>query len=447
MRYIDSGARDPDQAVATWLEMALQPDLAELRIQSGFFSRDALQPLLEPLAALAEVDAPVRVAIGSNDGGTIASHLEELVAALQLPRANGRLGVVYFAGTFFHPKTYHVRRVDGSQAAYIGSANLTLPGISRHVEAGILLDTREGDPEQILDEIAAATDAWFDTARPGIELVAGVADVQRLLADGIIRANAPARPPRPTGRGGQPPHRPALAPLVAINRRVAPAGAPPHGGPGPAWIALPTEQRTPPYPPYVWFATGATTPTRGADALTGTGLGDATGLIIRLNRDNDRHWRGALGTANVSIPVSTAPTLRFGIYGARSRPRAEFDLLTRYIDDNAVVLGPQDETGIMSYGFTPGDTGHSDLRLVIPRPPIASLRGALVAQGSHVPQATDLAILEWPTPGTPSFRLTFVDPASRLGATLTATWHAAEAANQLASRGAAWLPVGVSPNW
>ncbi len=447
LRYIDSGGRDPGHAVATWLYAVLQPDVAEVRVQSGFYSREVLPPFIGPFTALAAPDALVRVVVGSNDGGTLASHLDELVAALHLPRANAHLGVVYFAGAFFHPKTYHFRRTDGSQAAYVGSANFTLSGIAKHVEAGITLDTRDGDPPHILDEIAAATDAWFNPGRAGLEVVNDLADVQRLLANGIVRANPAPRAPRPTGQGGQAPQRPGLAPLVIINPPANAAAAPAVAGAGPAWTPLPTEQRTPPYPPYVWFAQGATAPTRGPDALTGTGLGDATGLIIRLSRDNDRHWRDAPGTANISIPVSTAPTLRFGVYGNRNRPRAEFDFLARYVDDGSDLRAPPAETGIMSFGSTPGDVGHADLRLVLPKPPIADLRGQLIARGTALPQALDLAVLEWPTPATPSFRLTFVDPGSQLGASITTIWQSAVATNQLASRGACWLPVGVSPAW
>jgi len=448
LRYIDSGARDPDQAVATWLAAELQPDVTEIRIQSGFYSREALPAFLGPFAALAAANALVRVVVGSNDGGTLASHLDELVGALHLPRAGGQLGVVYFGGAFFHPKTYHLRRADGSQAAYVGSANLTLLGLVRHIEAGIILDSRQGDPGNLLDEIAAATDSWFDPGRSGVEIVNGLADVHRLLREGIVRATPVPRAPRPSGPGGQVPQRPGLAPLAVINPPAVPVVIPaalPAGGP--VWTALPTEQRTPPYPPYVWFAQGATGPTTGADALTGTGLGDATGLILRLSRDNDRHWRGAPGTANVSIPVSTASTLRFGVYGQRSRPRAEFDLLIRYVGDGVDLRAPIDETGIMSWGFTPGDTGHADLRLVIPRAPIVDLRGRLIARGAILPEAGDFALLEWPTPNAPSFRLTFADTASALGGAIRTTWQTAAADGQLASRGACWLPVGVSPPW
>lgn len=456
MRYIDSGSRDPAQALGTWLNAELTANVAELRIQTGFFSGDALAPFGTTFAALSAAGGLANVVIGSNDGGTLRPHLDELVAAMGVPRANARLGVVYYASAYYHPKTIHLRRSDGSQAAYVGSANVTLPGIgAKHVEAGVLFDTLQGDPSVLLDSIAAATDAWFGEDRAGLEIVTGPQDVQRLLDEGVIRTVAPPRPPRPAAQGGQPPQRPSLAPLVTFVKAAAPApqAQPPVEAaaalaPGPvAWTPLPSEQRTPPYPPHIFFAPGATEPTRGTDALTGLTLGDATGLIIKLSRDNDRHWRLAPGTANITIPVSTTTTLRFGVYGERDRPRAEFDLAIRYVDDASTVLAPVARTGIMSFGFTPGDTGHQDLRLVLPRPPIAELRDKLIAQGAHLPEAGDLAILEWPTPEAPSFRMTVTDPTSELGGTIRGIWQQASVDGQLASRGASWLPAGVAPLW
>lgn len=444
MRYIDSGTREPDHALGTWFSQELAENIIGVRIQSGFYSSEALAPFRQNFTNLSANGHSVRIVLGSNDGETLASHLEELVAALELPKVNAQLGIVYYQNAYFHPKTYHFQRADGSQAAYVGSANFTLPGVSaRHVEAGIILDSREGDAPQVLDQIAQATDRWFDNPAVGFERVESIQDVELLLASGIIRANPLPRPPRPAGPGGQPPQRPRLNPLVVLNNQPVPQAIEPVV----QWHALPTIQRTPPYPPYIFFAPDAEGPTVGPDALTNNGLGDAVGLIIKLNRDNDRHWRGAAGTANVSIPVSTATTIRFGIYGDRNRPRAEFDFLIRYVSDDLAIPGEPSSTGLMSFGFTPGDTGHGDLRLVVPAPPVRAMRQALQAQNRAVPLAEDLALLEWPTPTTPAFRMTFVDQQSALGVATRQIWNQAALNDQLASRGACWLPADLSPAW
>lgn len=144
MRYIDSGTRSAEHAVATWLDAELNEHAAELRIQSGFFSRDALRPFLARFEALVAADGIVNVVVGSNEGQTLADHVMELAQALGLPRAKSQLGVVYLSGAYFHPKTIHIRRTDGSQTAYVGSANFTLPGIAAKpddaISTGVCLD-------------------------------------------------------------------------------------------------------------------------------------------------------------------------------------------------------------------------------------------------------------------------------------------------------------------
>ncbi len=444
MRYIDSGSRDPNHALGNWLNQELAENVTGLRIQSGFYSREALAPFRQNFADLSANGHLIRIVVGSNDGETLASHLEELVGALQLPRPNAHLGVIYYQNAYFHPKTYHFQRADGSQTAYVGSANFTMPGVAaRHIEAGIILDSRQGDAPEVLNQIANATDRWFENPAAGFERVENIQHVQQLLAAGILRAAPLPRPPRPAGPGGQPPQRPRLSQLVVFNNQPVPVAIEQNV----QWQALPTELRNPPYPPYIFFAPDAEGPTVGPDALTNNGLGDAAGLIIKLNRDNDRHWRGEDGTANISIPVSTATTIRFGVYRERRRPRAEFDFVIRYIGDDLIIPGDPSRAGIMSYGFTPGDTGHGDLRLNLPAPPVKAMRDILLAQNVAVPAATDLALLEWPTPNAPTFRMTFVDQQSALGIATREIWNQAAVNDQLASRGACWLPTDFSPEW
>lgn len=451
LRYIDSGSREPAHAVGQWLQTELEAGLAAIRIQSGFYSRNALRPFVPAFEALAQASGLARVVIGSNDGQTLTGHLQELVEALALPREGAELGVVYLSGAYFHPKTYHLVRSDGSETAYVGSANFTLPGIAgKHVEAGILLDTRLGDPVDTLAAISAATDAWFGPVRPGFERVLNDEDVDRLRVLGILSSVPPPRPPRPAGQGGQPPQRPThnyLLNLAAPHPAVAEPEDMVDEVAEVAALSLPVVQRTPPYPPYMYFAPDADLPTYGAEALTGITLGEARGLIVRLSRDNDRHWREAPGTANLNVPISAATTLRFGVYGVRQRPRAEFELELRYVDDAHHFGVDAAPTGIMSFGFTPGDIGHSDLRLVIPRPPVATLRAQLLSEDLRLPQAGDLALLEWPTPAHPTFRMTVTHPASGLGQSMWQAWQHAAANGQLASRGACWLPTGLSPAW
>jgi hypothetical protein len=429
VRYIDSGDRTPGSAVAHWLQTELTTRVNELRWQSGFFSVDGLHPFLSTLQRMRSANLPVYGLIGSNEGETLEGHVTQLVSFLGIPRSGARLGIISFGGAYFHPKTYHLRRTDGSQAAYVGSANLTLPGLSgQHVEAGIILDTAAGDPPAVLNAVANSVDTWFANNPAGLEIISRAADVARLTSSGILSLVPPPRPSSPSSSGtpGRTP-RPRLQPLIAFPRMprsppLTPTTAPAVStGVSSATIVPPAPTRIAavplsPYPSYLLFRPGATGPTAAAGALTGSSLPSGnSGLIIRLNRDSARHWSGGKGTSNISIPVATLSTFRFGIYaGARPRPRCEFPIVMRFLYSGGQLKASTTDTNIMAYGFSPGDPGHGDVRLVVPRPPAIELLNAIQRAGSTPPANGDVAFLEWPTPSDPTFGLSLIDRTSAL---------------------------------
>lgn len=452
MRYIDSGARDVGQTVGAWLEEELDAEVAELRWQSGFFSADGLPPFVPALERLAANDLPVRVVIGSNNSDTLHTHVSHLVQAIGLPRPSAQLGVVKYSGAFFHPKTYHLRRADGSQAAYVGSANLTAAGISGlHVEAGVLLDTTEGDPPPVLDAIAGSVDDWFGENRTGIELVTSADDVERLAAAGLLsstptpRMRAEAR----SDEGVTGAIRPRLQPLyrlAAIVRAAARGEAAAQDLLQAPRAVLPVAPQEG-FPPYVLFAPGAIAPTSGVAALSGAPLpGGYAGIVFRLTRDSARHWRGGVGTANISIPVPTVSTLRFGIYRER-RPRAEYQLHMRYVFPGGQIRAAPSNTNVMVYGFVPGDTGHGDVRLVVPLPPARELLQRITDARLPAPEEGHVAILEWPTVQSPLFGLTLLQHGSPMYRHAEALLAAAGQANELVGQGATWLPPALLPDW
>ena len=457
MRYIDSGGRDPLHALGTWLEGEAKAAPTELRLQSGFFGADGLLAMLPAFHQLRQTNGLTRVVIGSNKCATLVSDVEILADQLDLGRSNARLGLVSFSSGFFHPKSYHFRRPDGSQAAYVGSANLSFSGVTaQHIEAGVILDTVAGDPPHILDEIAKAVDDWWVGGRLGFYSVSGKADILALENLGIIR-----QPPPPTSGGnsagnGSGPKLPSLKPLIKLpiapwtakSKLNSPPPAPSPTTPTSAnnLISVPI---SPPYPQYVLFKPNATQATSGVTALTGTGLpGAAAGLIVRLNKDSARHWLGGVGTANLSIPVPSISTLRFGIFkGKFDRPRAEFELEMRYWSTSGSLKSSPTTTSIMVYGFAPGETGHGDVRMVIPKPPARQIADLVAAAGLPMPQVGDVALLEWPDLSRPTFRLTMIQRNHSLHANADQQLVAAIASGQQVGHGACWLPSGLSPVW
>lgn len=456
MKYFDTGDRDPQNSLAHWLTTILNDEVNEVRIQTGFFSIGGIGLFVQTLDRCRQSEYPVRILLGSNDMGTLRDDVAQLAVIMGIPVCDtAQLGVVSFSGAYFHPKTYHFRRIDGSQAAFVGSANLTASGLALHVEAGIALDTREGDDPHHLEQIAVAIDSWFTDERDGMTLIAGNHDIDGLVENGILALVPPPRVNTQNGNGstGQRTPRPRLRPMITlpqVNRNDQHE----EGGDETIQTSLGSEvtglTAVPRngFPQYLLFEPNAAGPTMDASALSGAFLpGGAAGLIIKLNNDSARHFMGRDGTANISIPVATVSTLRFGIRGRKSRPAGMFILQMRYIDDDVLIVGESNRTSLMGYGFTVEESGHGDIRLVVPTPAARSLSREIENDGHVKPTTGDLALLEWPTPQDPSFRITFLGSQSQLSIQANTEYSNAVTAEELVGKGACWLKNGLSPGW
>ena len=203
MRYIDNGTRDSQEdALFPWLRAVLTADVVGFRWQSGFFEASVLGVFTPTLQRLANEDLDAIVLIGSNDGETQSSAVHQLVDVLGLPRPNALLGVVSYANGFYHPKTIHLCYRSGREVAYVGSANMTSRGINGlNVEAGIVLDTDEGDSVDILGHVKQATREWFVSRPNGLFEVGSHDDVNRLEERGILTTERVFRRPRVGGGG------------------------------------------------------------------------------------------------------------------------------------------------------------------------------------------------------------------------------------------------------
>lgn len=458
MRYIDTGSRSPEDALGTWLAALQSEPIEMLRIQTGFFSAQGLAPVGSLLEHLATQDLQINCVLGANDGATIARDVNVLIDLVGSPRRNARIAVVSYATGLYHPKVYHVTRVDGSQAAYVGSGNLTSSGVTGlNIEAGLVLDSAAGDPLETLERIAAAVDAWFEGDTQAARLIRTHDDVAELVSAGVLAVSAPRPPATPGSKTTDGPAEGVrLEAIVTFPRvrvatdRVAASTSVRVPAEAPSTTTVPAATATPDplpamprpgFPDYVLFAPGVTTPTSGREALSGPMLpSGATGLIVRLNKDSVRHFLGNSGTANVSIPVATVGTLRFGIYKRRyERPRAEFRLQMRYVAGDRVQVDEQAATNIMVYGHAPGESGHGDIRFLVPITPARRIREYARNNGNHVPTVGDPMMLEWPTAADPVFKATVADIGSSLYEALQREFESANEKGRLVGGGACWL--------
>ena len=195
MKYYDSGNRQAEHTLLNWLATIVSDDVVELRVQTGYFRHEAVRSIAAFLERAGRENLRVAVVVGANEGDTTFEEAKDLLQFLGIPRSNAKLGIVSYSNGLFHPKTYHVKRLDGSQAAFVGSANFTVPGVtSGNIEAAVALDTRDGDLDSVLSEIGAATDVWFETPlRDGISVADCIADLERLRDTGILSSARPVR--------------------------------------------------------------------------------------------------------------------------------------------------------------------------------------------------------------------------------------------------------------
>ncbi|WP_279102657.1 phospholipase D-like domain-containing protein [Gordonia bronchialis] len=233
MRYIDSGSRDPQDALGAWLESELMAGVAPkaLRVQTGFFGAAVLGYFEGALKSLAQRDGHTRFLIGSNDGQTSRDSMADLLAVTGVPRAGMKLGVVSYQTGYFHPKVVHITRADGSSTAYVGSANLTGHGVtSLHVEAGLIVDSE--DSPAVLDSIAEAIDDWFTNYRAGLYVVSNAGDLTPLVKAGVLDVK-PARTKRTiTSTGPSKPGTKAAGHSLSTLISVPPIDTPLQSGKG-----------------------------------------------------------------------------------------------------------------------------------------------------------------------------------------------------------------------
>jgi hypothetical protein len=100
----------------------------------------------------------------------------------------------------------------------------------------------------------------------------------------------------------------------------------------------------------------------------------------------------------------------------------------------------------MAYGFMPGESGHGDVRMLVPAT-VKLLARAIKASGAPLPDAGHVAFLEWPMNEQAEFRLTFLDPRDDLFRQAQGLLNQALTTRLTVGEGACWLPSELAPPW
>ncbi len=193
MEYFDSGKRDEREALASWFSTIMDENVVTLRLQTGYFSIRAIGSIIDYLQQSTTENLTTKFLIGANQSSTSAYDVKQLFQLMGVPRSEAYLGIVNFNNALFHPKTYHITRKDGSQAAFVGSANLTKEGLTLNIEAGISLDTLNGDDENVLRKISESIDNWFIEARPGLTVINNLDILNELIKTGVLPETVPSK--------------------------------------------------------------------------------------------------------------------------------------------------------------------------------------------------------------------------------------------------------------
>jgi HKD family nuclease len=233
-------ARSHAQVVRELFEI---PEIQRVVLSVAFVTENGVDLIAEQIrlnAGVTSVFAGIRNDITSQQG---LEKLYGLGATLYTVDTGSR-------NILFHPKIYLVR---GRSRALLslGSANLTLGGLNKNIEAGMLLDCdlANAADSTMVDGIERALDALPAGYPNNITRVGSAAELGQMRASGLLVDEMAIPPPRPatsgrTGGNGDtiPRIRLMVPPIYGTLRRPRAAPPPPAQPPAPA---APTPQPTP----------------------------------------------------------------------------------------------------------------------------------------------------------------------------------------------------------
>ena len=158
-KYICSSSEKKTDHVRYWLEKNLAPNAQQFLAQSGYFSFAAIEPFISTLNSILKAGNSIRLVLGSN-GGSLGTEDAKAIFKILKGKTNCSLTIIALGNAEFHPKCYVITRNDGSKTAMVGSQNFTFPGTAKNYEAGLILDTSDGDAPSIIDQISDSIDKW-----------------------------------------------------------------------------------------------------------------------------------------------------------------------------------------------------------------------------------------------------------------------------------------------
>ncbi len=159
VKYICSSSEIKSDYARSWLEQNLVPKTEKFCVQSGYFSYSAIDPFINILENIVKKGHSVKLVLGSNDGSLPVDDAKSVFKILK-GKVNCRLTIVALGNAEFHPKCYAIIQHDKSKTALVGSQNLTFPGTAKNFEAGIILNTNDGDSSDVIDKIIDSIEKW-----------------------------------------------------------------------------------------------------------------------------------------------------------------------------------------------------------------------------------------------------------------------------------------------
>jgi len=154
----------------SWLADLL-PQAREVAIQSGFLTGAGTRLVRDALWQALADGAQVTIVVGGRENQVDAAGLEFLAGLVRAYPERARVFVVNDSQRMFSAKTYAVRTGTGAVHAWLGSANLTLAGFTRNLQAGVVFEPADLDDPLHTEASKVLTEALAWSSDPNAVLL------------------------------------------------------------------------------------------------------------------------------------------------------------------------------------------------------------------------------------------------------------------------------------